>query len=63
MPCEQAQNAHGGDDYDWLNNIETQRADPKASTLAAIAKALGEAGAVFTNGDEPGVKLRKAKRD
>jgi transcriptional regulator with XRE-family HTH domain len=44
-----------------LNNVETGPSDPKASTLAAIVRALGEAGVAVTNGDEPGVKL-KAKR-
>jgi predicted transcriptional regulator len=39
--------------------IETATSDPKASTLAAIQKALESAGAEFTNGDQPGVRLRK----
>ena len=35
----------------------------RASTLAAIIKALELEGAEFTNGDQPGVTLRKAKPD
>ena len=31
-------------------------------TIAAVVHALEAAGVVFTNGDEPGVKLRKKKR-
>jgi DNA-binding XRE family transcriptional regulator len=42
-------------------NIETGASDPKASTLAAIIKALEAEGAEFTNGNQPGVRLRKAK--
>jgi predicted transcriptional regulator len=41
-----------------LVNIETGASDPKTSTLTAIIGALESAGAAFTNGDEPGVKLR-----
>jgi transcriptional regulator with XRE-family HTH domain len=32
-------------------------------TVDAIREALARAGVAFTNGEEPGVKLRKAKRD
>jgi predicted transcriptional regulator len=41
--------------------IETGTSDPKASTLSAIQKALEAAGVEFTNGDQPGVRLRKAR--
>jgi DNA-binding LacI/PurR family transcriptional regulator len=34
----------------------------KPRTLEAIQAAFEKAGIVFTNGDEPGVKLRKKKR-
>ena len=34
----------------------------KPRTLEAIEQAFVKAGIVFTNGDEPGVKLRKKKR-
>jgi transcriptional regulator with XRE-family HTH domain len=36
-------------------------ADAKQSTINALKAALEAAGVEFTNGDEPGVKLRKAK--
>jgi predicted transcriptional regulator len=42
-----------------LISIETSTSDPKASTLSAIQKALEAAGVEFTNGDQPGVRLRK----
>jgi transcriptional regulator with XRE-family HTH domain len=44
-----------------LNNIERGSADPKASTLSAIQKALEAAGVIFVaeNGEGPGVRLRK----
>ncbi len=44
-----------------LNNIERGAADPKASTLTAIQKALEAAGVIFVpeNGEGPGVRLRK----
>lgn len=48
-----------------LNNIERGAADPKASTLVAIQKALEAAGVVFVaeNGHGPGVRLRKRSDD
>ena len=42
-----------------LNNIERGNADPKASTLNAIERCLAEAGIEFSNGGEPGVRLRR----
>jgi predicted transcriptional regulator len=42
-----------------LNNIERGSADPKTSTLRAIQAALESAGVEFTNGGQPGVRLRK----
>jgi transcriptional regulator with XRE-family HTH domain len=36
-------------------------ADAKQSTIDALKAALENGGVEFTNGDEPGVKLRKAK--
>ena len=46
-----------------LNNIERGAADPKASTLAAIQKALEAGGVVFVaeNGEGPGVRLKKER--
>jgi transcriptional regulator with XRE-family HTH domain len=47
-----------------LINIENGTSDPKASTLAAIKKALVAAGVIFVaeNGEGPGVRLRKGQR-
>lgn len=47
-----------------LNNIERGAADPKASTLSAIRRALEDAGVVFVdaNGEGPGVRLKKVQR-
>ena len=42
-----------------LFDFESGRRQPQPRTLAAIRAALEAAGVVFTNGDEPGVKLRK----
>jgi transcriptional regulator with XRE-family HTH domain len=44
-----------------LNNIERGAADPRASTLVAIQRALEAAGIEFIseNGGGPGVRLRK----
>ncbi len=42
-----------------LVDFEAGRRQPHPRTLAAIRTALEQAGVVFTNGDEPGVKLRK----
>lgn len=42
-----------------LNNIEREAADPKASTLAAIQRALETAGVEFL--DRHGVRLRHAR--
>jgi predicted transcriptional regulator len=41
-----------------LISIETSMSDPKASTLSAIQKALEAAGVEFTNGNQPGVRLK-----
>ena len=42
-----------------ITNFETGKSGGDESTIAAIRAALESAGVVFTNGDEPGVKLRK----
>ena len=42
-----------------LVDFETGKRQPQPRTIAAIRTALEAAGVVFTNGDEPGVKLRK----
>ena len=44
-----------------IADFELGNTSPQRRTLAAIRAALEAAGVVFTNGDEPGVKLRKAE--
>ena len=44
-----------------LTDFEAGKRQPYPRTLAAIRTALEAAGVTFTNGDEPGVKLRKAE--
>ena len=45
-----------------ITNIEVGRyaGDPK--TLAILEKILTKAGVEFTNGDQPGVRLRKSRK-
>lgn len=45
-----------------LADFEVGRRTPQPRTLAAIRTALETAGVVFTDGEEPGVKLRKVER-
>jgi transcriptional regulator with XRE-family HTH domain len=44
-----------------LRNFEAARTAPVANNLAAIRAALEAGGVEFTNGDEPGVKLRRGR--
>jgi transcriptional regulator with XRE-family HTH domain len=44
-----------------IRNFERGRSDPQNSTLAALQRALEAAGVEFTNGDQPGVRMRKGK--
>jgi DNA-binding XRE family transcriptional regulator len=43
-------------------DFEKGRRGPNRNNLAAIQRVLEEAGVEFTNGDAPGVRLRKKKR-
>jgi transcriptional regulator with XRE-family HTH domain len=43
-------------------DFEKGRRVPMRNNLAAIRRVLEEAGVEFTNGDAPGVRLRKKKR-
>jgi transcriptional regulator with XRE-family HTH domain len=45
-----------------INNIEVGRYAGDPQTLATIEKVLKRAGIDFTNGDQPGVRLRKIGR-
>jgi transcriptional regulator with XRE-family HTH domain len=42
-----------------ITRFETGLASPRRATVAAIQRALEEGGVAFTNGDEPGVKLKR----
>ena len=43
-------------------DFEKGRSTPVKNNLAAIQRVLEEAGVEFTNGDAPGLRLRKKKR-
>jgi predicted transcriptional regulator len=43
-------------------DFEKGRSNPTRNNLAAIQRVLEEAGVEFTNGDAPGLRLRKKKR-
>jgi DNA-binding XRE family transcriptional regulator len=43
-------------------DFEKGRTNPTKNTLAAIQRVLEEAGVEFTNGEAPGLRLRKKKR-
>ena len=51
-----------GVDRNTVSNIETGAYAGAPETLEAIRRALERAGVEFTNGDAPGVRLRKKKR-
>jgi transcriptional regulator with XRE-family HTH domain len=42
-----------------VSRFETELANPIPATRAAIQRALEDGGVEFTNGDQPGVRLRK----
>jgi DNA-binding XRE family transcriptional regulator len=42
--------------------FERERHEPGHNNLAAIQRALEEAGVEFTNGNAPGVRLKKSKK-
>lgn len=44
-----------------LDRYEKGEGVPRSGTVAAIRAALEAAGVTFTNGGEPGVKLRKSR--
>lgn len=45
-----------------ITKLERGDGDPQRRTVEAIRTALEAAGVVFTNGNEPGVKLRKPEQ-
>jgi transcriptional regulator with XRE-family HTH domain len=44
-----------------LRNFESGKTTPLRATLAVIQRTLEDAGVEFTNGDAPGVRLRKPR--
>jgi transcriptional regulator with XRE-family HTH domain len=44
-----------------IRNFENGKIAPHRATLDVMRQALEAAGVAFTNGDEPGVKLRKPR--
>ena len=44
-----------------VRNFENKKSSPQRASLEVMRRALEAAGIEFTNGDEPGVKLRKAQ--
>ena len=44
-----------------ISNFETGKYGGDPDTLAKMQRALEKAGVAFTNGDEPGVRLRKKR--
>jgi transcriptional regulator with XRE-family HTH domain len=44
-----------------IREFENDKTSPHRATLEMLRQALEKAGVEFTNGDEPGVKLKKAK--
>jgi transcriptional regulator with XRE-family HTH domain len=53
--------AASGVSVSTIRDFETSKRSPIGNNLAAMQRALEAAGVEFTNGGEPGVKLRKAK--
>jgi hypothetical protein len=45
-----------------LRNFEAGKTTPLRATLTVIQRTLEGAGVEFTNGDAPGVRLRKPRR-
>jgi transcriptional regulator with XRE-family HTH domain len=45
-----------------IRNFESGRSDPQNSTLAALQRALEAAGVEFTNGEQPGVRLKAGRK-
>ena len=50
---------HSGVNKRTILRFEGMQGDTRPVTLSALRTAFEAAGVVFTNGDEPGVKLRK----
>jgi transcriptional regulator with XRE-family HTH domain len=44
-----------------VRNFENEKSTPQRATLAMMQRALEAAGVEFTNGDQPGVRLKRAR--
>jgi hypothetical protein len=53
--------AEAGVSLSTVRDFEAGRRTPISNNLAALRRALEGAGIEFSNGDEPGVKLKKQK--
>jgi transcriptional regulator with XRE-family HTH domain len=53
--------AKAGVGLSTVKDFEGERRTPIGNNLAALKRALEQGGVEFTNGDEPGVKLRKMR--
>ena len=45
-----------------VRQFEAGKGEPRRATLTVIEQALKAAGVEFTNGDRPGVRLRRVRR-
>ena len=45
-----------------IRNFENEKSSPQRASLAMIRAALEAAGVEFTNGEQPGVRLRKGSK-
>jgi DNA-binding transcriptional regulator YiaG len=43
-----------------VRNFENEKSTPQRASLAMMQRALEDAGVEFTNGDQPGVRMRRA---
>jgi transcriptional regulator with XRE-family HTH domain len=43
-----------------IRNFENEKSSPQRASLAMMVRALEAAGVEFTNGDQPGVRMRKS---
>jgi transcriptional regulator with XRE-family HTH domain len=60
--CPHCDSAAASVSKNTIVDFEKGRRNPTKNNLAAIQRVLEEAGAEFTNGDAPGLRLRKKKR-
>jgi transcriptional regulator with XRE-family HTH domain len=54
--------ARAGVSVNSITRFETGLASPRRATVAAMQRALEDGGVEFTNGEQPGVRLKGAKK-